>query len=648
MASSMTAAQVCGTVVDQAEASVTVLAESQNERFPYRIQAFGMEIEVHRNVFSPKHFHGWEVFTSNFPSVVGERVLEIGSGTGITAVHLAKRGAREVVAVDINGQAVENTQKNVLLNGVTNMEARVSDVFSGVGKAERFDTIYWNLPFIYMPPEYKYRNILERGLFDPGYMYTERFLAEAPAHFVPGGRILVGLGDFADMDRFMALATKYRYRRRLVASEPSVEVNPVEFRLYELKPFTKLFYAMPFTGRSHGEIVASRTALHRMAKKRELDLLEQFVGFEEEGKFESHGYLPLFIAKKDHALLGQADLVVVDYSSHSIGRDCETVIAKEVMDKRVIAVVPDPRVRNHPYVRLYSDYVVESGAEAFGLAQKLSDYHLPHAGRIFTRRQKDTVDEQVREVIQREGARAMERLFPTELRHRWEALFGDDYASLVEWSFKAVPKTVRANTLKTKPGEFPAIAARHGWHAAPHPVADNVFRLPPNFVGTPLGDTLEFQHGLFYVQDLASMLPVLVLDPQPGERVLDLGAAPGSKTTQMAERMRNQGKIVAVDVSEPRLGVLEEATARLGITIVEPRVEDATALSREYRQQFDRVLVDAPCSCEGILRYKPHKLFEWNLLSMYRRIRILKGLFRKDTAEPVRCQTRGISVWNRE
>ncbi|MDQ3564125.1 MAG: methyltransferase [Pseudomonadota bacterium] len=346
MATSMIAAQICGTVIDQAEASVMVLAESQNERFPYRIQAFGLEIEVHPNVFSPKHFHGWEVFTRHFPRVVGERVLEIGSGTGITAVYLAKRGAREVVAVDINPQAVENTRNNARLNRVTNLEARVSDVFFGIDEAEKFDAIYWNLPFIYMPPEYRYRNILERGLFDPGYMYTERFLAEASAHLAPGGRILVGLADFADLDRFMVLATKYRYRRRLVASEPSVEVNPVDFRLYELRPFTKVFYAMPFTGRSHGEIVASRAALHRIAEKRDLDLLEQFVGVEEEDKFESHGYLPLFIAKKDHDLLAQADLVVVDYSGHSIGRDCETVIAKEVMDKRIIAVVPDSHVAN--------------------------------------------------------------------------------------------------------------------------------------------------------------------------------------------------------------------------------------------------------------------------------------------------------------
>src|SRR5262245_10275310 len=92
----------------QADVSRRILVDSQQERFPYVIEAFGLTLEVHEHVFSPKHFHGWEIFTRRFPEVQGQRVLEIGCGTGVTSLALLQRGARRVVAVDINPAAVEN------------------------------------------------------------------------------------------------------------------------------------------------------------------------------------------------------------------------------------------------------------------------------------------------------------------------------------------------------------------------------------------------------------------------------------------------------------------------------------------------------------------------------------------------------------
>ena len=220
---------------DQSKASRSVLEDSQCDVFPFTIDALGLKILVNKGVFSPKHFHGWEVYTKYFPTVLNESVLEIGCGTGITAIYLAKNGAKNVVAVDINPNAIANTKENVTLNKANNVEVRESDIFSNIESDEQYHTIYWNLPFIYKPSTYKYKSMLERSLFDPGYQYIEKFLMAARNHLINGGRILVGLGDFADLKRFHSLAKRYGYAVQLISAEKSVEVNPIEFQLYELK-----------------------------------------------------------------------------------------------------------------------------------------------------------------------------------------------------------------------------------------------------------------------------------------------------------------------------------------------------------------------------------------------------------------------------
>jgi len=127
------------------------------------------------------------------------------------------------------------------------------------------------------------------------------------------------------------------------------------------------------------------------------------------------------------------------------------------------------------------------------------------------------------------------------------------------------------------------------------------------------------------VQDMASLLPALALNPQPGESVLDLAAAPGSKTTQLAAMMRNRGRILAIDVSPERLERLRANADRMNATIVEPRLGDASTAAPDWKG-FDRVLLDAPCSCEGIIRHKPYKLLEWSLLEIARRQQTLERM----------------------
>lgn len=221
--------------MEQIKASKKVLEESQKEEFPYVIEEFGLEIVVHKGVFSPKYFHGWKVFTRNFPNVDGEEVLEVGCGHGATSIYLAKHGAEKVVAVDINPLAVQNTLKNVQRNNVQNLDVRFSDIYSTLEKNERFDTIYWNMPFIFMPENYEYTSMLERGLFDPGYKLIERFLREGKEYLKPNGRILIGTGNFGDIQGFQSIAKDFGYSITLVAKEDSTEINPVDFQLYELR-----------------------------------------------------------------------------------------------------------------------------------------------------------------------------------------------------------------------------------------------------------------------------------------------------------------------------------------------------------------------------------------------------------------------------
>ena len=105
---------------------------------------------------------------------------------------------------------------------------------------------------------------------------------------------------------------------------------------------------------------------------------------------------------------------------------------------------------------------------------------------------------------------------------------------------------------------------------------------------------------MFYVQDPSTLLAVQELNPQPGETVLDLCAAPGGKTTFIAQQMQNRGRIVAADVSEDRLNLIKENCVRLGVTCVETIL--LSTLNSQPSTSYDRILVDAPCSNTGVMR----------------------------------------------
>lgn len=164
------------------------------------------------------------------------------------------------------------------------------------------------------------------------------------------------------------------------------------------------------------------------------------------------------------------------------------------------------------------------------------------------------------------------------------------------------PLCLRTNTLRNTPTELAAVLNAAGVEFTPSAWA------PEGFVVTAHGalDQLApLQDGRCQVQDESSMLVAHVVAPQPGECVIDCCAAPGGKTTHLAQLMHNQGRIIAGDIYEHKLARIQENADRLGISIIEPVLVDAREIGTRYAGQADRVLVDAPCSGLGVLRRKP-------------------------------------------
>ncbi|MBR4123861.1 MAG: 16S rRNA (cytosine(967)-C(5))-methyltransferase RsmB [Clostridia bacterium] len=168
---------------------------------------------------------------------------------------------------------------------------------------------------------------------------------------------------------------------------------------------------------------------------------------------------------------------------------------------------------------------------------------------------------------------------------------------LLEESLKFAPVTLRVNTLKTNTDELKEKLGTK----SDDTVFLNSLILEKGF---DLANNELYKQGLFHVQDLASQKAISVLCPKPNERVLDICAAPGGKTFTMAELMENNGEIIACDLYEHRVGLIDDGAKRLGINIIKPIVSDAEIFN-EALGEFDVVLCDVPCSGLGVIRRKP-------------------------------------------
>lgn len=179
---------------------------------------------------------------------------------------------------------------------------------------------------------------------------------------------------------------------------------------------------------------------------------------------------------------------------------------------------------------------------------------------------------------------------------------GDEAEAALAANNAVPPVTARVNTLKTKCGDVVQDLMSEGVTVQAHKYLQDALLL--SHTGS-IEALPAFRRGQIAIQDTASQLDVLALDPQPGEQMLDMCAAPGGKTFAAAACMKNTGSIVACDIYERRLASIEKDAVRLGVETVTTRLSDGTVLNPAFKARFDRVLADVPCSGMGVIRRKP-------------------------------------------
>ncbi|HBB38382.1 MAG: RNA methylase, NOL1/NOP2/sun family [Candidatus Magasanikbacteria bacterium GW2011_GWD2_43_18] len=204
---------------------------------------------------------------------------------------------------------------------------------------------------------------------------------------------------------------------------------------------------------------------------------------------------------------------------------------------------------------------------------------------------------------------------PQEFFDRLTAMFGDVLSSELQQTFIDRPTTFRVNTLRAKTKDMLNVLKEQSYELDPVTWFPDAYILR-NKEKKDICDLEMYTDAQIYLQSISSMIPPVVLDPQPGDRVLDLTAAPGSKTSQMAIMMNQQGELVANDKNKIRFfklkhnmeqqGVVDEEKKDWSLTL---RMEPGTQLVREYDAYFDKILLDAPCSSEARFVIRNPKTF---------------------------------------
>lgn len=225
---------------------------------------------------------------------------------------------------------------------------------------------------------------------------------------------------------------------------------------------------------------------------------------------------------------------------------------------------------------------------------------------------------------------------------RMKKLLGKEFPEYLEILKKPVSNSIRCNTLKISPEELLKRLRSKNW-SVNQPFEENpeVMIIENDLAPGEIGRSMEHLLGYYYVQEIASMLPVLALKPEPGELVLDIASAPGSKTTQIAAAMKNAGTIIANDVNLKRIKILASNMERCGATNAIITKKEGIALCKRLKEAnlkevdgkgnlvpylFDKILVDAPCSGEGTLRSSPITYQMWNPNAIRSLSKLQKGL----------------------
>lgn len=195
---------------------------------------------------------------------------------------------------------------------------------------------------------------------------------------------------------------------------------------------------------------------------------------------------------------------------------------------------------------------------------------------------------------------------PPDFLHRMEKMLPGEFSELVSFYERPVLKGVRVNTLKS---DADTLRRSTGWHLKESPFAEDAYYLNTD---VRVGKQPAFHAGMFYAQEPSAASAVTLLQVQPGDRVLDLCAAPGGKSSQIAAALQGTGLLWANEIVKGRAQVLLSNMERMGVRNAVISCEHPQKLCGRLRGFFDKVLVDAPCSGEGMFRKEPEALLHWH------------------------------------
>ena len=193
-------------------------------------------------------------------------------------------------------------------------------------------------------------------------------------------------------------------------------------------------------------------------------------------------------------------------------------------------------------------------------------------------------------------------MLPERFLQRMEHQLGNEYEDFLKSLERPRAVALRFNPLKGEAPELPFVGENVPWEP-------NGFYYDPD--ARP-GLHIYHEAGVYYLQEASAMAPVQLLDPQPGEKVCDLCAAPGGKTTQIAGRMAGQGFLLCNEINPKRAKILSRNIERMGVPHALVTNEHPENLAKRFPGFFDRVLVDAPCSGEGMFRKEEAAVTDWS------------------------------------
>lgn len=201
---------------------------------------------------------------------------------------------------------------------------------------------------------------------------------------------------------------------------------------------------------------------------------------------------------------------------------------------------------------------------------------------------------------------------PREFIQRMKSQLGKDFVKFIESYENSPAKAIRVNTLKISPEDFLKIS--------PLTLEGEVPWVEGGYFvsGEGLGKTVLHSAGLYYVQEPSAMSVAPKLEVKPGERVLDLCAAPGGKGTQLAQYMQGEGVLVLNEIDFDRNKILRSNAERMGVKNAIITCASPEDLSKKFINYFDKILVDAPCSGEGMFKKEPNAIPEWSIENIMR------------------------------